>query len=102
MQIFDFTSRRSMSPGSSAAVITHIDGVKRVERRPGGKQEAAPLLVMPVGDALQEPFWPEGLGTNRGVHNARDTAVARRRCDSSPRCSSARARAARLHVPALL
>ena len=45
-----------------------------MERRPGGKQLPAPLLVMPVGDALQEPFWPEGLGTNRGVHNARDAA----------------------------
>ena len=25
-----------------------------------------------VGDALQEPFWPEGLGINRGMHNAMD------------------------------
>ena len=24
-----------------------------------------PLLVLPVGDALQEPFWPEGLACNR-------------------------------------
>ena len=31
-----------------------------------------PLLVLPVGDALQEPFWPEGLGVNRGMHNALD------------------------------
>ena len=23
-------------------------------------------LVTRVGDALQEPFWPEGLGINRG------------------------------------
>ena len=33
-----------------------------------------PLLVLPVGDALQEPFWPEGLGVNRGMHNAMDAA----------------------------
>ena len=33
---------------------------------------ASPLLVLPVGDALQEPFWPEGLGINRGMHNAFD------------------------------
>ena len=32
------------------------------------------LLVLPVGDALQEPFWPEGLGVNRGCHNALDAA----------------------------
>ncbi|KAL1522346.1 hypothetical protein AB1Y20_017338 [Prymnesium parvum] len=74
MQIFDFTQRRFMSPGSAAAIVTHIDGVRRVKRLAGGKQEPVPLLVMPVGDALQEPFWPEGLGTNRGVHNARDAA----------------------------
>merc|ERR1719360_161011 len=32
----------------------------------GGK----PALVMPVGDALMEPFWPQGLGSNRGFHTA--------------------------------
>ena len=35
------------------------------------------LLVLPVGDALQEPFWPEGLGVNRGCHNALDAAWVR-------------------------
>jgi len=29
-----------------------------------------PALVMPVGDALMEPFWPQGLGSNRGFHLA--------------------------------
>jgi len=29
-----------------------------------------PALVMPVGDALMEPFWPQGLGSNRGFHTA--------------------------------
>ena len=29
-------------------------------------------LLLPIGDALQEPFWPEGLGINRGIHNALD------------------------------
>ena len=33
---------------------------------------ASPLLVLPVGDALQEPFWPQGLGINRGVLAAQD------------------------------
>merc|ERR1712007_411555 len=27
-----------------------------------------PALVFPVGDALLEPFWPQGLGMNRGLH----------------------------------
>ena len=35
-----------------------------------------PLLVLSVGDALQEPFWPEGLGINRGMHNALDACWA--------------------------
>ncbi len=25
-----------------------------------------PALVLPIGDALQEPLWTEGLGVNRG------------------------------------
>ena len=32
--------------------------------------------MLPVGDALQEPFWPEGLGINRGMHNALDACWA--------------------------
>ena len=64
LQIFDFTERRAMKAGSAGAVVTHIDQ----------KLLPAPLLVLPVGDALQEPFWPEGLGTNRGLHNACDAS----------------------------
>jgi hypothetical protein len=29
-------------------------------------------LVLPIGDALQNPYWPQGLGINRGFHNALD------------------------------
>jgi hypothetical protein len=46
----------------AAEVVMSVDGAPRPQ----------PLLVMPVGDALQEPFWPEGLGVNRGMHNALD------------------------------
>ena len=31
-------------------------------------------IVTRVGDALQEPFWPEGLGINRGFLGALDCA----------------------------
>ena len=31
-------------------------------------------MVTRVGDALQEPFWPEGLGINRGFLHALDCA----------------------------
>ena len=34
--------------------------------------------VFPVGDSLLEPFWPQGLGSNRGFHSALDAAHALR------------------------
>ena len=63
-QVFDFSESKRMA--SAAEVITHING------RPRPK----PLLLCFAGDALQEPFWPEGLGINRGAHNAQDSAWA--------------------------
>ena len=60
LDIFDFSERHMMR--RAAEVVSHVDGV-RLPRH---------LLVLPVGDALQEPFWPEGLGINRGMHNALD------------------------------
>ena len=37
-----------------------------------------------VGDALQEPFWPEGLGINRGFLHAFDCAdLAKRLADAT-------------------
>ena len=38
--------------------------------REAGLSNARGQLILPIGDALQEPFWPEGLGINRGIHNA--------------------------------
>ena len=61
VDIFDFSERKCMK--CAAEVVTKVNG----RARPRG-----PLLVLPVGDALQEPFWPEGLGVNRGCHNALD------------------------------
>ena len=40
----------------------------------GGMDCALP--VFPVGDALLEPFWPQGLGSNRGFHSALDAVWA--------------------------
>ena len=65
--LFDFSNRNCMR--SSAEAVAKIGfGDRAVDL--GDR----PLLVMPVGDALQEPFWPEGLGVNRGMHNAADAA----------------------------
>jgi hypothetical protein len=60
VDIFDFSERNTMRHASE--VVTAIDG-RELDNR---------MLVLPVGDALQEPFWPEGLGVNRGMHNALD------------------------------
>jgi len=51
VDIFDFTERSCVADASRLI----------------GEQ-----LFLPVGDSLQEPFWPEGLGINRGIHNALD------------------------------
>lgn len=32
------------------------------------------LPIFPVGDALMEPFWPQGTGTNRGFHTGFDAS----------------------------
>ena len=37
---------------------------------------ATSALVLPVGDALQNPFWPQGLGVNRGFHSSLDAVWA--------------------------
>lgn len=33
-------------------------------------------LIFPIGDAAQNPFWPQGLGVNRGFHSALDAVWA--------------------------
>ena len=35
-----------------------------------------PVPVFPIGDAVLEPFWPQGLGSNRGFHSALDAVWA--------------------------
>ena len=34
------------------------------------------VVVFPIGDSLLEPFWPQGLGSNRGFHSALDACYA--------------------------
>ena len=63
LQIFDFSERRQ----SNLASI-----VVPAERFGGSKEKR--LVVTRVGDALQEPFWPEGLGINRGFLHCFDCA----------------------------
>jgi hypothetical protein len=36
------------------------------------KQGFDDAIVFPVGDSLQNPFWPQGLGVNLGFHGILD------------------------------
>ena len=33
-------------------------------------------LVLPAGDAFQNPYWPQGLGVNRGILSGLDAVWA--------------------------
>ena len=70
IQLFDFSERKQ----SNAAAV-FVDGGQL-----GGASDER-LLVTRVGDALQEPFWPEGLGvpTHECHMNARAHMHARAR-----------------------
>ena len=37
---------------------------------------ASVVPVFPIGDTVMEPFWPQGLGSNRGFHTALDAVWA--------------------------
>ena len=63
LQIFDF-SERKQSTAAAAAMSPSVFG--------GGADGA--VVVTRVGDALQEPFWPEGLGINLEASYTRLTA----------------------------
>jgi hypothetical protein len=63
VQIFDFSERKV---SNRASVL--VDAAKM------GGASGAQVLVTRVGDALQEPFWPEGLGINRGFLHVLDCA----------------------------
>ena len=57
---------------SAEAKLQEWEG--RVKEHASGLAQACP--VFPVGDAVLEPFWPQGLGSNRGFHTALDAVWA--------------------------
>ena len=63
VQIFDFSERKVSNRASVLVDAADLGGAQ-------GQQ----VLVTRVGDALQEPFWPEGLGINRGFLHVLDCA----------------------------
>jgi len=51
-------------------------------------EEKSKLLVAHVGDALMEPFWPEGLGLLRGFFGALDACSAIRQWATGATCAA--------------
>jgi len=64
LQIFDFSTRMQ-----SNVATRLVDGAMF-----GATAAGSQAVVTRVGDALQEPFWPEGLGINRGFLHCLDCA----------------------------
>lgn len=79
VQLFDFSRRaRCIHPikvlrstGDKPEILDPDDFVKL-----NTKDKTGLALVLPVGDALQEPNWTQGLGVNRGFHTAMNQAFA--------------------------
>mmetsp|Transcript_78618 Transcript_78618/g.218286 ORF Transcript_78618/g.218286 Transcript_78618/m.218286 type:complete len:923 (-) Transcript_78618:190-2958(-) len=67
---FDLPTKLCESQG---AMIFDFSGVQRLES-PAAIVDG--VFVCAVGDALLEPFWPEGLGIVRGFMSALDAAAA--------------------------
>mmetsp|Transcript_615 Transcript_615/g.754 ORF Transcript_615/g.754 Transcript_615/m.754 type:complete len:613 (-) Transcript_615:94-1932(-) len=85
VQIFDFSTRARcihshLWLGCTTEKDTHAESHLDVDISNTPKLEAGSnfvqVPVFPVGDALLEPFWPQGLGSNRGFHGAIDAAFA--------------------------
>ena len=66
--------RRVNESQAEAAAIKQHEWTDKVAKIARGFEHAVPVL--PVGDSLLEPFWPQGLGSNRGFHSALDAIWA--------------------------
>lgn len=96
IQVFDFSRRARCidpvrilrhSPGSSPCVLSPAEFLDEPK---SGIAQAVDALVLPVGDALQEPIWTQHLGINRGFHTGRNQAYAALLArEQSPSCGVA-------------
>jgi hypothetical protein len=82
VQLFDFSRRaRCVHP---IKVLRCVDGTPNIFNPAefakfagdSQKDKSGSALVLPIGDALQEPNWTQGLGINRGFHTAMNQAFA--------------------------
>lgn len=78
VQLFDFSTRaRCKRPTvflHPEKLVSEVPVEQGEGEGEGGGVCVAP--VFPIGDAQTEPFWPQGLGTNRGFHGAMDAVFA--------------------------
>ena len=49
---------------------------KWAESQAAAEQATRRVAIFPIGDSLLEPFWPQGLGSNRGFHTALDACFS--------------------------
>jgi hypothetical protein len=70
VHLFDFSTRG------------HLTTYGRV-LRPPGNDEGPSALFIPAGDALHNPFWPQGLGVNAGIHTGLNAVWAAHCADAS-------------------
>jgi len=62
VNIFDFSCKGQLTK-SFTALIPKSTAHPDTDHHP---------LVLPIGDSLINPFWPQGLGVNRGFHSSLD------------------------------
>merc|ERR1719410_1476121 len=62
---------RASTSGSAPAVLSPTEYLEAP-----APEDGIDALVFPVGDALQEPVWTQGLGINRGFHSGMNQAYA--------------------------
>lgn len=65
---------RIQQNNADACRIRQAEWHQRLVDADGGVSRRVPIL--PIGDAILEPFWPQGLGSNRGFHSALDAVWA--------------------------
>lgn len=72
--LFDFSKLRRASDGLH--FLDPVSPSHRGQNLSSHTGPATPLLLSVVGDALLEPFWPEGLGVVRGFLGVLDASAA--------------------------
>jgi len=73
---------------SSNGMKSDADWSALEENDPEQDEETSKLPVAHVGDALMEPFWPEGLGLLRGFFGALDACSAIRHWATGATCAA--------------